>query len=180
MEPVHSGCFCRSQCNNNNFLNMNYSLFWLLIFQYERKGLFVWHMKAGERKYPFDTLLYPVANRFEWISANEIALGFGDGLMKLWKIDEGTANDSHFEHDVSFKIRKRFTRCHDYYQFFHFGSMVLQLCDHFVFHLMKGGITDLKWNQTTKYLASSSRDSWIKVIFPFLILLVRNWKNGRR
>ena len=136
---------------------MNYSLFWLLIFQYERKGLFVWHMKAGERKYPFDTLLYPVANRFEWISANEIALGFGDGLMKLWKIDEGTANDSHFEHDVSFKIRKRFTRCHDYYQFFHFGSMVLQLCDHFVFHLMKGGITDLKWNQTTKYLASSSR-----------------------
>ena len=36
---------------------------------------------------------------------------------------------------------------------------------HFAFHLLKGAIIDLKWNETTKYLAASSYGGWITVKF---------------
>ena len=49
----------------------------------------------------------------------------------------------------------------------------------FAFHLLKGSITGLKWNETAKYLASCSLwDGWIKVKFHSFDA---NWlTNGKR
>ena len=49
---------------------------------------------------------------------------------------------------------------------------------HIAFILAKGWITDLKWNETTKYLAASSYGGWIKVKFHSFVV---NWlTNGKR
>ena len=101
----------------------------------------------------------------EWISANRIALGLYNGLIEIWEIDEeGETTNSRvikqFKHeDVSLRI-----------------STIIVL-PHFAFLLLKGWITELKWNEMTKYLAASSSDGFIKVKFH---LFVVNWlTNGK-
>ena len=94
-------------------------------------------------------------NEVEWISKNRIALGLGwtgfdNGLIEIWQIDEeGTTNSrviKQFKHNVSLRIRRFYN------------------LPHFAFLLLKGWIMDLKWNETTKYLAASSSDRFIKVL----------------
>ena len=49
---------------------------------------------------------------------------------------------------------------------------------HFAFHLLKGAITGLKWNEMTEYLAASSYGGWITVKFHSFDA---NWlTNGKR
>ncbi len=109
-----------------------------------------------------EELIWSVA----WISANKIAIGLGNGEIKICEIEIErswffflkTTNSRVFkrfkhsesEGEVSKNYRRR-TR-----KIFWWFSIL--------FWVLKNRITDLKWNERTKYLASSSLDGWVKVI----------------
>ena len=106
--------------------------------------------------------------RVEWISANRIALGLRIGLIEIWEIDEeGETTNSRVikqfkQGNVSLRI----------------STILHEMLPIFAFHLVKGAITDLKWNEMTEYLASCSFDGLIKVIISFIrCQLVDEWED---
>ena len=103
----------------------------------------------------FDTLERDVRIlKVEWISANRIATGMAYSLIEIWEIDEkGKTTNNRVIQQIKYGDEYVSLRIRRY-------SIVLPL---FVFHLLKGWITGLKWNETTKYLASCSLDTWIEV-----------------
>ena len=79
------------------------------------EDLSLWNTRANEdatKVNPFHTFVnkgdwyYENINKAEWISENQIALGFGNGTIEIRQIDEGdTTNNSRvvkkFHHGVS-------------------------------------------------------------------------------
>ena len=66
-------------------------IFWFLNFQ-DEKNLSLWNTRAN-RDATKVNLFYTLQRhmcicKVEWISANRIALGFMNGLVEIWKIDE--------------------------------------------------------------------------------------------
>ena len=136
------------------------SLPFFLIFQDEKK-LFLWNTRANGDATK-SNLFYTLERdgyiwAVEWISANRIALPL-DNVINIWQIDEeGETTNSRVikqfkQGNVSLRI----------------STILHEMLPIFAFHLVKGAITDLKWNEMTEYLASCSFDGLIKVIISFI------------
>ena len=88
----------------------------------------------------------------EWTTENQVAIGFMNGLIEIWKMDE---NESKFL--TKFKISD--------VSLFGSNEFHLSLIYNYFF-LIKDALFGLEWSNVTKYLASCSigEEGWISVI----------------